>query len=136
MCKCNTNKGYCQCASPKNGACCTCTPKLDLNKPVQLSDGTEARVICSNRQNEQGGVSSYPIVALVKARDGWESARYFSLQGHDIYSADKLINVPERINGWVNVFTHNLFPTEDKARTAANGTYSAYLKTIYIDVAK
>lgn len=135
MCKCNKNEGHCQCASPKNGACCTCTPKLDLNKPVQTSQGMPARIVCKDSKTV-GKLSEFCILALVEDKEGTEFPRWFNMHGEAQYTTyPNLVNVPERIKGWVNVYKANLHPTKEKAERASRFS-NTRLKTIYVDVEK
>ena len=89
-------------------------------KPVCTRDGRKARIICFDKEGEQ------PIVALIE-NNGVESINTFFLNGH-IYSrseevAGDLMMLPERHEGWVNVynrlgvvtFSHNPYDTKEEA---------------------
>ena len=59
--------------------------KLDLSKPLQLTDGRPARLLCDDREGE------YPIVVLVD-----NSTLYvFPADGNATVGFPSLINVPE-----------------------------------------
>ena len=74
---------------------------FDPTKPVQTRDGQPARIICTDRKG------AYPIVALISYTYGEDCCGY----GRDGRFADgnqchrDLINIPEKIEGWVNVYS-------------------------------
>lgn len=68
---------------------------LDLNKPVQLSTGEKARIICSDRKLND--VAGAPIIALVENSSGVEDLYYFRPDGWQfgaITGRRRLVNAP------------------------------------------
>ena len=110
--------------------------ELDPNKPVMLRDGRQVRNVCWDYQLSRGikGIS-----AICRSKDGsrdyWQE---WTMDGYlyppcDKSSHDNLINVPERIEGWVNVYnTHKHSTKQDADNNAGNGRVAC----IYIDVSE
>lgn len=75
---------------------------FDPTKPVQTRDGRKARIICTDRKHE-----AYPIAALVFDEDcGEEDVEFFAADGREYVGDDNdidLVNVPEKVEGWVNI---------------------------------
>ena len=77
---------------------------LDLNRPVQLRDGRQARVICMNLDNR------YPIVVAFRGSDNKEYISVYSLKGEyerapvGRETDSDLINIP--IEMFVHVGIH------------------------------
>jgi len=82
---------------------------LDPTKPVQTRNGRKARIICVDREGKNAS-SKYPIIALVKASDGSEELRSYTVDGFHFFTDEKeesendLVNVPEERTVWVNVY--------------------------------
>lgn len=74
-------------------------PKLDLNKPIETSDGKKARVICSDRKSEY-----WPIVALVENPGGSEAVLYVDEDGAIQGFTTNIVNVPVRTSKYRNVY--------------------------------
>lgn len=77
---------------------------LNLDEPVQLADGTPARVLAKDLK------AARPIVIAVLQGDGSEffSNRYTDGRAHLNTDTDyDLINVPVRKVWWVNVYEKN-----------------------------
>lgn len=79
---------------------------FDPDKPCQTRDGRKARIICKDRRHQQ-----YPIVALLEA-GGVESQTSHTKDGW-LYDAGQssphdLINIPERMEGWVNIYAYTV----------------------------
>ena|SRR3990172_3501816 len=81
--------------------------ELDKTKPVQLRDGRKVRNICWDYLLTRGEVG---IAGIVRSKDGsrdyWQE---WTMDGrvylsYDSISPDDLINVPEKIEGWMNVY--------------------------------
>ncbi len=85
--------------------------EFDPTKPVRTRDGREARIITFGADNKL-----YPIVALVKSREGAEYPVSVTEDGlycdeWDSYD-DDLVNVPapkQKAELWVNVYPDNEF---------------------------
>lgn len=144
MCKCGgdilgSHKPTCRCTcgTTSKGKCNYCAPKLDLGKPVQTRMGQPARIICTDRKVYAGARNKFPVVALVQERDGVEAALFYSLEGLSPInpSSNNLINVPERIKGWINVYDVALYESKEIAEKASAGS-EFYIKTIYVDIEK
>ena len=70
-------------------------------KPVCTRDGRKARIICFDRKDNT------PIVALIERVDGIEILQCFYNDGkcfHDSTSDNDLMMLPEKKEGWVNVY--------------------------------
>jgi len=81
--------------------------ELNPNKPVQLRDGRQIKNICWDYQLSR---SMKGISAIIRSKDGsrdywqeWTMDGKVYLSANTIISED-LINVPERIQGWINVY--------------------------------
>jgi hypothetical protein len=113
---------------------------LDLNKPVQLRDGTPARIICTDRK---GG--DRPIMALYVGPDGYEVMRTYRAGG--AYYVDRLcdydlVNVPLKKEGWVNIYQPwqygpvancwSVWPSKETAK-ANVGDAANYIATVKIE---
>ena len=72
-------------------------------RPIVTRDGRAARVICTDRKDEQ-----YPIMALIEIRGGLKEFGYFYtangvfLEGTK--SARDLFFAPEKKIGWINLY--------------------------------
>lgn len=77
---------------------------LDLTKPVQTRDGRAVRILCTDRKGK------YPIIGLMPDRDDGSCEMLISWSGDGHYGgaanykALDLVNVPQVIEGWVNVY--------------------------------
>jgi hypothetical protein len=80
---------------------------FDPTKPVQTRDGRKARIICTDLNDCDGE----KIVALISYGDGHEEPSTFYPDGKYYRSrecTDDLINVPEMISYWMNVYPSGL----------------------------
>lgn len=102
--------------------------ELDLNKPVQTRDGHEARIICTDRKHKD-----YPVIALITEKDRKETLKSFTLDGRyleDTKRPNDLINVPEKKEGWINLYCGTVVnrtagavhDTKEKALNVAKST--------------
>ena len=95
-------------------------------KPVCTRGGRKARIIYFDAKGD------YPIVALIETENGEKVVQYM-IDGHctNIISQcyDDLMMLPEKKEGWVNVYKHNLYDTESEAKRA-------HVKEGYIDTIK
>ena len=104
-------------------------------KPVCTRDGRKARIICFDYK---GDGNAYPILALIstcnlsgvpseiiaKYTEDGKYAKYNSVE-----NGEDLMMLPEKKEGWVNVYKGNLYGTESEAK-------KAHLEEGYIDTIK
>lgn len=76
--------------------------KLDLTKPVQTKSGLPARIICTDKKDDE-----FPVVALVSMSD-MEALLKFNRFGAAELGSDgsgfDLVNVPEKKGAWFNIY--------------------------------
>ena len=118
--------------------------KAREGKPVCTRDGHKARIICFDYNGETG---DYPIVALVHYNKGnkcyervlkYTSDGLFNKYG-DYQHDDDLMMLPEKKEGWVNVynslgvvtFSHNPYDTKEEA--LADAKPKDYVDTVKIN---
>ena len=111
--------------------------KAKEGKPVCTRDGHKARIICFDYNGEAG---DYPIVALVHYNKGnkcyervlkYTSDGLFNKYG-DCQHDDDLMMLPEKKEGWVNVYKDSVYDTKDEAligRSESRG----YITTVKIN---
>ena len=110
---------------------------FDLQKaregnPVCTRDGRKARIICFDKKDEQ------PIVALIE-NNGMESIDTFFLNGHACFKSEEvagdLMMLPEKKEGWVNVYKGGLLDTKSypTKKEAFNKRGSDYVDTVKIE---
>lgn len=119
-----------------------CLKPFDLEaakagKPVCTRDGRKARIICFDYNGETG---DYPIVALVHYNKGnkcyeivlkYTSDGLFNKYG-DCQHNDDLMMLPEKKEGWINVYKERCYETKEEAiRHIAPGTH--YIDTIRVE---
>lgn len=102
--------------------------KAREGKPVCTRDGRKARIICFDRND------LHPIVALIECEDGKEIIGAYSKEGQtDIYEikGTELMMLPEKKEGWVNVYKERIYSTKEEAIEA---TYDGvtYVDTVNI----
>jgi hypothetical protein len=73
--------------------------------PVCTRDGRDVRIICFDRDND-----NYPIVALVKSRDGSEEMNSFTINGRfytgsDLERPADLLMKSVKKEGWINIYS-------------------------------
>ena len=113
--------------------------ELNPNKPVQLRDGRQVRNICWDFLTETG----VRITGIV-TNAGFDSFYTWDKSGHyygNIHnSGSDLVNIPEKIQGWINVYQdtsphkfirNNIYATREEATEAADGEAIA---CYYIDI--
>jgi hypothetical protein len=100
--------------------------KLDVSKPVQLADGTPARILCTDLQG------TFPILIAVPTGIGTESVRYRKADGtgHHVDSSEYLVNTVITRHEYQRVWKSNALPTmryltEDAARIVPVGCDNA-----------
>ena len=98
-----------------------------LSKPVCTRDGRKARIICFDLKNDE-----YPIVAAV-GNDSSETLFSYTTNGeiaNGIESDKDLMMLPEKKEGWVNVYKERIYDTKEEAIEA---TYDG---VTYVDTVK
>ena len=105
--------------------------KAREGKPVCTRDGRKARIICFDRKDIK------PIVALVTFINGTsviEKAFYYFEDGYHLSKNDNniydLMMLPEKKEGWVNVYKERIYSTKEEAIEA---TYDG---ATYVDTVK
>lgn len=94
-------------------------------KPVCTRDGRKARIICFDRDWDRH------IVALVSDSLG-ESVHYYLSNGKfdfDKQNDDDLMMLPEKKEGWVNVYKDSVYNTKEEA-LAGRSECRGYIDTI------
>ena len=88
--------------------------KAKEGKPVCTRDGRKTRILCYDfKQNEE-----YPILVAVENKDGKECALLYSNDGvSEMYksSNNELAMLPEKKEGWVNVYKERCYETKEEA---------------------
>ena len=101
--------------------------KAREGNPVCTRDGRKARIICFDAKGDP-----CPIIALVEEND-IESAYHYDKNGQNAYNKSKLdlMMLPEKKEGWVNVYKERIYSTKEEAIEA---TYDGvtYVDTIKI----
>ena len=103
-------------------------------KPVCTRDGRKARIICFDAKGDK------PIIALVEAKGNKDALiekveRYF-INGHSVFEVretnNDLMMLPEKKEGWVNVYKERIYSTKEEAIEA---TYdgATYIDTVKIE---
>ena len=84
---------------------------LDPTKPVQLRDGRQVRNVCWDYKLSAVDIAlnETSIFAIVRNGAGYDSIYFWDKYGnvkgkYSIDGQDDLINIPEQVKGWVNVF--------------------------------
>ena len=97
-------------------------------KPVCTRDGRKARIICFDAKGDP-----CPIIALVE-ENNIESAYRYDKNGQNAYKKSELdlMMLPEKKEGWVNVYKERCYETREEAiRHIAPGT--KYVDTIRVE---
>ena len=98
-------------------------------KPVCTRDGRKARIICFDKKGD------YPIVALVNDYNKEEYIKNYDKFGKkfiDGETTDDLMMLPEKKEGWINVYKERCYETKEEAiRHIAPGTH--YIDTIRVE---
>jgi hypothetical protein len=80
---------------------------FDPTKPVQTRDGRKARIICTDYKNGQDSI----VAAITRSKCDEEMLLTYSSKGwyqFDEESQYDLVNIPEKITGYVNVYRGNI----------------------------
>ena len=110
--------------------------KAREGKPVCTRDGKKARIICFDRKFYHDGYN-YPIVAMVNDNDN-ELVHAYTQDGLLVGNMEReldLMMLPEKKEGWVNIYRSQIYNTLEKAKEAYKRTYNDnnYFKTIKIE---
>ena len=106
--------------------------KAREGKPVCTRDGRKARIICFDRKLYHDGYN-YPIVAMVNDNDN-ELVHAYTQDGLLVGNREcdlDLMMLPEKKEGWVNIYKYSVYDTKDEAligRSESRG----YIDTIKI----
>lgn len=104
---------------------------IDFTKPVQTKDGCPVKIFTAEARD-----TMYPVKGEVFAEDKW-SDQSWTLGGLYVASEEgdsDLINVPEEIEGWLNIYPRNgvirnlYYDTKIQADIAADPTRIACIK--------
>lgn len=87
--------------------------------PVCTRDGRKARIICFDRRLFYKNVS-YPILALVERSDGEDDVCCYNEKGKVLIEdgaeyKDDLMMLPEKKEGWVNVYKERCYESKEEA---------------------
>lgn len=107
--------------------------KAKAGKPVCTRDGRKARIICFDR------VGDFPIVALTDDRDyKEEGVNLYDINGKGSNECFDLMMLPEKKEGWVNVYYDNdasshrgcrfIYDTKERAVKEAGSSYITTVK--------
>lgn len=107
--------------------------KAREGKPVCTRDGRKARIICFDRKLYHDGYN-YPIVAMVNDNDNDnELVHAYTQDGLLVGNMEgdlDLMMLPEKKEGWVNVYKERIYSTKEEAIEA---TYDG---VTYVDTVK
>lgn len=101
-------------------------------KPVCTRDGRKARIICFDAKGD------FPIVALVETNNIEEVYQYtnnglfFHLESNDLEIVNDLMMLPEKKEGWVNVYKNQIHNMLESAEEGHKGR-TDYIKTIKVE---
>ena len=107
--------------------------KAKLGKPVCTRGGRKARIICFDRKFYHDGYN-YPIVAMVNDNDN-ELVHAYTQDGLLVGNMEgelDLMMLPEKKEGWVNVYKSQIHYTPESAEEGHKGI-TDYIKTIKIN---
>ena len=96
-------------------------------KPVCTRDGRKARIICFDAKGDK------PIIALVEMGTA-ETPNNYPIDGKAVSAKEAscdLMMLPEKKEGWVNVYKGNMYDTESEAKKAH--VENGYIDTIKIE---
>ena len=102
-------------------------------KPVRTRDGRKVRIICFDSKNDP----RRPIVALVEHNDN-ELLYEYTIEGKERFShisttgTSDLMMLPEKKEGWVNVYKHFAYRTKEEAQSNINPD-NEFIDTIKIE---
>jgi hypothetical protein len=108
--------------------------KAREGKPVCTRDGRKARIICFDRKHIYEG-QDYSIVALINEGSYNETVCSYTKDGlHTLGKIDNndLMMLPEKKEGWVNVYKNQIHDTPESAEEGHKGI-TDYIKTIRVE---
>lgn len=73
------------------------------DRKIVTMDGRSARIVCTDGRNEE-----YPIIALIQC-DGGKDVDTYTIGGRDCKGYERptdLFFVPEKKEGWINIYHH------------------------------
>ena len=110
--------------------------KAREGKPVCTRDGHKARIICFDRVTNSTNENTRSLVVLITNPNGDEQSWYYTdkgiLIGSDEYDNYDLMMLPEKKEGWVNVYKERCYESKEEAiRHIAPGTH--YIDTIRVE---
>ena len=102
-------------------------------KPVCTRDGRKARIICFDVKG-----SMYPIIALIEESEGEKLCSYMPngrSYKNEKECIDNLMMLPEKKEGWANIYRSQIYDTLERATEAYKRTCNDdnYLQTIKIE---
>lgn len=103
--------------------------KAREGKPVCTRDGRKARIICF----DMNSFNNHIIVALITEENGTESIYSYTSEGKwkEIKTENDLMMLPEKKEGWVNLYKSSAYPTKEEAMKYRNKC-NDYIDTIKI----
>ena len=107
--------------------------KAREGKPVCTRDGRNARIICFDVKG-----SMYPIIALIEESEGEKLCSYMPngrSYKNEKECIDNLMMLPEKKEGWANIYRSQIYDTLERATEAYKRTCNDdnYLQTIKIE---
>ena len=116
--------------------------KAREGKPVCTRGGRKARIVCFDRRLFYKNVS-YPILALVEGSDGEDYVCGYNEKGKVLIEdgaeyKDDLMMLPEKKEGWINVYKGGKLDTDYIYPTKADAVENIFqpMKDNYIDTIK
>lgn len=106
--------------------------KAREGKPVCTRDGRKVRIICFNRES-----IGFPIIALIKNGDT-EGVYQFDDKGRSNIDDEErgydLMMLPERKEGWVNIYALDCYSSKEEAEANIDQDYEQkYVRTVKIE---
>lgn len=102
--------------------------KAREGKPVCTRDGRKARIICFDKKKD-----IYPLIALVTDKDGYEIITPYKADGaHPTIPNDDLMMLPEKKEGWVNVYNDSLIYDTKEEALNRRSEFRGYIDTVKV----
>ncbi len=111
---------------------------IDFSKPVQTRDGRKVRILCVDRKSSQSivGLITSPVDGAEELHSWHEDGRRVHGAGWSGSNEADLINVPERLERWVNVYlseTGCFYGTYGEARKEADADRLGVIRITFED---